>query len=67
MNGEAFSRGLPFVQDDMDMARSLSNHCGSAQGPRLEPFHRRPLIHRDLFYIETIDVNILLLRRIRYG
>ena len=49
------------------MAGSLSDHCGAAQGPGLESFHRRPLIHRDLFNIKTIDVDVLLLGGIGNG
>ena len=48
-----------FVQDDGNMAGSLSDRGGAAQGPRLETFHRRPLIHRDLLDVKAIDIDVL--------
>ena len=49
------------------MAASLSDRRGTAQGPGLETFHRRSLIHRDLFYIKTIDIDRLFLSGIGNG
>jgi len=56
-----------FVQDDRNMAASLSDRGGTAQGPGLETFHRRPLIHRNLFNVKAIDIDVLLLGGIGNG
>jgi len=50
-----------FVQDDRNMAGSLSDRGGTAQGPGLETFHRRPLIDRHFFNVEPIDIDGLFL------
>ena len=49
------------------MAGSLSDRCGAAQGPGLESFHGRPLVHHDLFHIKAIDIDGLFLGRIGDG
>jgi len=58
---------LSFVQDDGDMAGSLSDRGGTAQGPGLEAFHRRPLIHSNLFNVKAIYIDVLLLGGIGNG
>ena len=42
------------------MACSLPDRGCPSQGPRLKPFHCRPLIHRDLLDIEAIHIHLFL-------
>ena len=49
------------------MTGSFSDRCGTSQGPGLESFHRRSLIHHDLFNIKTINIDGLFLGRIGNG
>ncbi len=49
------------------MACSLSDRSGPAQGSGCKSFHRRPLIHHNLFNIEMIDIDVLLLGSIGNG
>ena len=49
------------------MASSLSDHRGPAQSPGLVTFHGRPLVHRNFFNVEPIDINGLFLSGIGNG
>ena len=43
------------------MTGRFSDPCGTAQGPGLKTFHRRPLIDRHFFNVEPIDIDGLFL------